>query len=131
MRADREIAESEIAARLKRAREEASLSQNEVATLTGIPRPSVTNMEGGKRKCSAEELRQLCVIYRVSADWVLGFSLPEIEAARDFIRAYQRACDAERSAQVFPKDVIIAEMRRCEAVAAEKYAALKRALGES
>jgi hypothetical protein len=54
-----------------------------------------------------------------------------VEAAREFVRAYESACDAERSAQVFPKDVIIAEMRRREAVAREKYAALKRALGES
>jgi hypothetical protein len=54
-----------------------------------------------------------------------------VEAAREFVRAYEAACDAERSAQTWPKDVIIAEMRRREAVAKEKYAALKRALGES
>ena len=72
-----EATEREIASRLKRAREDAGLSQNEVAVLLDIPRPSVTNIENGKRKCSALELRRLCVIYRVSADWILGFGEEE------------------------------------------------------
>lgn len=69
----RDAAEAGIPVRLKRAREEAGLSQSEVATLVDIPRPSLTNVEGGKRRVSAVELRRLCIIYRVSADWVLGF----------------------------------------------------------
>jgi hypothetical protein len=63
----------------------------------------------------------------------LESSSPEEVArrARAFVRALEAARDAERSAQVFPKDVIIAEMRRREAEAKEKYAALKQALGGS
>lgn len=51
--------------------------------------------------------------------------------AAEFVRAYEDAVAAERSAQVWPKDVIIAEMRRREAVAKEKYAALKLAVQPS
>lgn len=60
-----------------------------------------------------------------------GAAADVVQAARQFVRALEAARAAERSAQVFPKDVIIAEMHRREAVTAEKYAALKRAMGES
>jgi hypothetical protein len=54
-----------------------------------------------------------------------------VGAAREFVRALEQARAANRLAQAFPKDVILAERQRLDDLAAEKYAALKRALGES
>ena len=49
-------------------------------------------------------------------------------AATEFVRAYQDALDAEHTANLFPKDVLIAEMRRREAVAQQRYAELQAAV---
>jgi len=61
-----------IAERLKEARKLAGLSQGQVAAMLGMHRPSVTEIESGNRKVSAEELGKLSEIYDVSLDWVLG-----------------------------------------------------------
>lgn len=56
------------------------------------------------------------------------------ELVRDagaFVRALESARAANRSAELFPKDVILVERQRLDDIAAEKYAILKRALGES
>lgn len=52
-----------IGARLKRVREYLNISQQEVSDQTGIPRPSVSAMENGKRGVDVEELRALARLY--------------------------------------------------------------------
>jgi DNA-binding XRE family transcriptional regulator len=44
---------------VREAREYVGLSQEAVAKALGIPRPSVSSMESGKRKVSMIELQQL------------------------------------------------------------------------
>jgi transcriptional regulator with XRE-family HTH domain len=63
---------SPIGTRLKEARKLAGLSQGQVATMLGLHRPSISEIEAGNRKVSAEELNRLCEIYDVSLDWVVG-----------------------------------------------------------
>ncbi len=53
------------------------------------------------------------------------------QAAREFVRALEDARAMNRTAEWLPKDVILAERRRLDDLAAEKYATLKRSLGES
>lgn len=59
-------------ARLKAARELAGLSQGQVAKMLGIRRPSVSEMESGKRKVSASELARLAEIYDVRLPYFIG-----------------------------------------------------------
>ena len=59
-----------IAARLRAAREEAGLSQGQVAPMLGLKRPAVSEIEAGRRKVSAEELSRLAQIYNVSISWL-------------------------------------------------------------
>jgi len=59
-----------IASRLRLAREMAGLSQSQVATLLGLNRPSVSEMEAGRRRVAAEELAQLATIYGVDVVWL-------------------------------------------------------------
>lgn len=61
-----------IAERLKTARELAGLSQAQVAGMLGVHRPTISEMEAGRRRVAAEEITQLSEIYGVTASWLLG-----------------------------------------------------------
>ena len=69
---DGDSARAAIAARLRAAREQAGLSQGQVAKLLGLQRPSISELEAGRRKVSAEELTQLAQIYNVSVSWLMN-----------------------------------------------------------
>ena len=58
--------------RLREAREYLGLSQNEVAELLRVSRPAVTQIEGGRRKVSTLELRELARLYRRPYEWLVG-----------------------------------------------------------
>src|SRR5262245_32569669 len=61
-----------IAARLKAAREQAGLKQGQIAKILGLHRPSVSEIEAGRRSVSAEELAALADTYGVDVDWLLN-----------------------------------------------------------
>lgn len=61
----------DIATRLKEARLSAGLTQDELADQLGIPRPSLTNMEQGKRKIEINELLRLARILKQPLEWFL------------------------------------------------------------
>ena len=61
-----------IAFRLKEARKLAGLSQSQVANMLGLQRPSVSEIEAGRRKVSAQEITKLADIYDVDAGWLMG-----------------------------------------------------------
>jgi transcriptional regulator with XRE-family HTH domain len=63
---------AQIAERLKEARKLSGLSQGHVAKMLGLHRPSVSEMESGNRRVSADELARLAGIYDVSVAWLLG-----------------------------------------------------------
>ncbi len=71
-----------IATRLKIAREQAGLSQGQVARILGLHRPSVSEMEAGRRGVSGEELATLAKTYGVSVDWLTGVDTPDPERDR-------------------------------------------------
>ena len=64
--------EATIAERLRSAREAAGLTQGQAAKLLGLHRPTVSEIEAGRRKVSAEELVQFADIYGVSVSWLTG-----------------------------------------------------------
>lgn len=61
-----------LAERLRMAREMAGLSQGQVAKKLGLHRPSVSEMEAGRRRVSAEELAKLADLYVVDLSWLAG-----------------------------------------------------------
>lgn len=61
-----------IAARLREARKLAGLSQGQVAKLLDMHRPSVSEIEAGHRRVSADELAQFAKIYDVTVSWLLA-----------------------------------------------------------
>lgn len=73
---------SQITKRLKEARKLAGLSQGQVAKILNLHRPSVSEMEAGNRRVSADEIARLAEIYDVSVAWLLG-EAPETIDAQD------------------------------------------------
>jgi transcriptional regulator with XRE-family HTH domain len=61
-----------IGARLRAAREEAGLSQGQAAKLLGTHRPTISEIEAGRRRVQADELSQFAKMYHVSVSWLLG-----------------------------------------------------------
>jgi transcriptional regulator with XRE-family HTH domain len=60
-----------IAARLREARIQAGLSQAQAADKLGLQRPAISEVEGAKRKVSAEEIIQFANLYKVDTSWLL------------------------------------------------------------
>lgn len=58
--------------RLRAAREAAGLSQGQVAKLMRMHRPTISEMEAGNRRISAEELAKLADLYDTKVTWLLG-----------------------------------------------------------
>ena len=61
-----------IATRLKEARKMSGLSQSQAAKIIDIQRPTLTEMEAGNRKVTAEEISELAKVYDVGVSWLLG-----------------------------------------------------------
>lgn len=61
----------ELAVRLRLAREQAGLSQGQVAKLLGVHRPTISEIEAGRRRVQAQELARFADLYRVSLAWLL------------------------------------------------------------
>ena len=74
-----------IASRIRSAREMAGLSQGQVAKLLGLHRPSISEMEAGRRRVSADELIKLSEIYSVDLEWLTG-SEPKSDEDNERIR---------------------------------------------
>jgi len=71
-----------IAERIREARKMAGLSQGQVAKILNLHRPSVSQIEAGERRVSAEELGKLAEIFEVSMAWLVG-DAPEKVASDD------------------------------------------------
>lgn len=61
-----------IASRLRTARENCGLSQGQVARHLNMHRPTISEIEAGRRKVSGEELATFASLYGVSVAWISG-----------------------------------------------------------
>ena len=61
-----------IASRLRLSRQMAGLTQGQVAKNLNWHRPTVSEIEAGRRRVSAEELSTLSGLYGVNVPWILG-----------------------------------------------------------
>lgn len=61
-----------IAIRIKEAREYLGLTQQQVANAISIPRSAVSDIESGKRKVNADELKQIAALLRHPVSYFLG-----------------------------------------------------------
>lgn len=61
-----------IAERLRTARETAGLTQGQTAKFLGLHRPSISEIEAGRRNVSGDELKQFADIYGEGVAWLAG-----------------------------------------------------------
>jgi transcriptional regulator with XRE-family HTH domain len=61
-----------LAARLRGAREEAGLSQGQAAKLMDMHRPTISEIEAGRRRVQMDELTRFAKLYHVALPWLLG-----------------------------------------------------------
>lgn len=59
-----------ISERLRNAREHAGLSQGQVAKMLDMHRPTISEIEAGRRKVSTDELKEFAKLYDVSVSWL-------------------------------------------------------------
>src|SRR5437763_9831560 len=84
--------------RLRVARENAGLSQGQVAKMMGYHRPTISEIEAGRRKVSTEELSTFANYYGVTTNWLLSESEkedPVVELAARELSKLKKA-DLER-----------------------------------
>lgn len=70
-----------LAERLRTCREYAGFSQQQVADYLGVHRPTVSEIEAGRRKVDALELASLCRLYQKPMAYFLGQSIPPLDEA--------------------------------------------------
>ena len=70
---------SALAERMREARKAAGLSQGQVAKLLQMHRPTVSEIEAGNRRVSAEELTKFAETYDVTVSWLLGETAEQLE----------------------------------------------------
>lgn len=69
---ERDSMRQDIASRLRLAREMAGLTQGQVAKRIGWHRPTVSEIEAGRRRVQAEELTIMATLYGVRIPWIMG-----------------------------------------------------------
>ena len=79
-----------IASRLRLSREMAGLTQGQVAKNLGWHRPTVSEIEAGRRRVSAEELTTLAEMYGVNVGWVVGEDDEDSSLAADRVKLAAR-----------------------------------------
>lgn len=73
------ITKQKLAERIKKMREDRELSQEDLASKLGLPRPSISQLESGQRDISSIELAKLAKIFEISVDDLLSPDLDEKE----------------------------------------------------
>ncbi len=76
---DNEDTRALIAARIREARKSSGLSQGQIAKLMGLHRPSISEIEAGNRRVSAEELSKLAELLDVTVAWLVGDAPESVE----------------------------------------------------
>lgn len=79
-----------VASRLRLAREQAGLSQGQVAKMLNLHRPSISEMEAGRRKVSTQEIKKLAEIYNVKVSWLACEDTDEPDPDQDRIQLAAR-----------------------------------------
>jgi len=72
------------ASRLKLAREIAGLTQNQIAKLLKMSRPTISEIEADRRNVSAQELANFSEIYDVNVAWLLNDESEKLEGNQAF-----------------------------------------------
>lgn len=77
----------EIASRLRKARELAGLSQGQAAKRLGLHRPTISEIEAGRRNVRPEELVEFSKLYGVELNWVTTGEVGQLKVDQSILAA--------------------------------------------
>jgi len=77
----------EIAKRLRSAREMAGLSQGQAAKRLGLHRPTISEIEAGRRNIKADELAEFANLYGIEISWLTDGTVNETNIDRTILAA--------------------------------------------
>lgn len=93
----------EIGTRIRKYREEAKLSQTQLATQIGVTNSRVSNWEQGLNRPDADMLAEICKALNVSPSLLLGVQLTSEELndkERKIIRAYREKTELQLAVDI-------------------------------
>ena len=102
----------EIASRLRLARETAGLTQGQVAKKMDMHRPTLSEIEAGRRRVLAEELSKLANIYGVSLEWITSGLDPNTASDDDRIMLAARHLSKMKDSDLERLMTLISMMRK-------------------
>jgi transcriptional regulator with XRE-family HTH domain len=79
-----------IGSRLAIARQRAGLSQAQVAEKLNLPRPSISEIEAGRRRVAVDELIHFAELYHVDMNWLSGKGVEDVNPMRDNLQLAAR-----------------------------------------
>lgn len=82
--------------RLKEARKYLKLSQEFVANQMNLSRPTISAIESGQRKVTAEELGKFSRLYGISTDELMNGKTDESSETTMFARAFSELSDIDK-----------------------------------
>ena len=77
----------EIAKRLRSAREMAGLSQGQAAKKLGLHRPTISEIEAGRRNVKSDELSKFSDLYGVEISWIIEGKVDESKIDQSILAA--------------------------------------------
>lgn len=83
--------QEQIASRIRVARENAGLSQGQAAKQLGFQRPTISEIDAGRRKVTAAELTAMAKLYGVGVAWLACENDDAADPERDRIELAARA----------------------------------------
>jgi len=89
-----------IASRMAAARKRSGLSQAQAASELGLPRPSISEIEAGRRRVAADELVRFADLYAVDIAWLAGEGESKVDPLRDQLLLAARDVAKLRSADL-------------------------------
>lgn len=92
-----------IGNRIKKYREEAGISQKELAEILNMSSARVSNWEQGLNRPDADRLAQICIALNVSPSLLLGVQIGSEELTdkeRKIIQAYRRKTDLQKAVNI-------------------------------
>jgi transcriptional regulator with XRE-family HTH domain len=85
--------------RIREAREASGLTQARAAQMLSLHRPSISEIEAGRRKVSSDELTRFADLYKVSTEWLLSGVIGGEDYSADVLamaRSIKSMTEAER-----------------------------------
>jgi transcriptional regulator with XRE-family HTH domain len=107
-----DVNENAIASRLRMAREQAGLSQGQVARLMDLHRPTISEIEAGRRRVTAEELAEFARHYDVDPRWLLGTGRTDTHPDEDRIQLAARELSKLKSDDLDVLQRLLSSLRK-------------------